>query len=155
LGHELVVTLPPGPVIVDADPTRLSQVLMNLLNNAAKYTERGGRIELRVELAGSDLVVSVKDTGIGIPPDKLQTIFEMFAQVDGALSRSQGGLGIGLNLAKRLVEMHGGTIEAKSGQEDDKRQALEAGFDHHLTKPVNPAQLEALIAALTPVGERT
>ncbi len=115
MGHELTLTLPPGPVIVDADLTRLAQVFLNLLNNAAKYTERGGRIDLRAELQGSDVVVSVTDTGIGIPADKLPTIFQMFSQVEGALSRSQGGLGIGLCLVKRLVEMHGGSVEAKSG----------------------------------------
>jgi len=272
MGHDLVVTVPPGLVIVDADPTRLAQVLMNLLNNAAKYTERGGRIELRVELTGGELMISVADTGIGIPGDKLGTIFDMFSQVDGALSRSQGGLGIGLSLVKRLVEKHGGTIEARSGgigqgsefvarlpivvsagnsresnehrgrlqstsnlrvlvvddnrdaaettamllemmgntvqsahdgaeavaaaetfrpdvvlcdiglpklngydvaralrqrpwgrqmylvaltgwgQDADKRQALEAGFDHHLTKPVDPEQIEALLTEFHPRG---
>ena len=137
MGHELTVTLPPGTVIVDADLTRLAQVFLNLLNNAAKYTERGGRIELvaRVEWRVTSgepenpsslatrhtthdtpvVVVSVTDTGIGIPADKLPTIFEMFSQVEGALSRSQGGLGIGLCLVKRLVEMHGGSVEARSG----------------------------------------
>ncbi len=115
MGHELTMTLPPGLVIVDADRTRLAQVFLNLLNNAAKYTERGGRIDLRAELQGSDVVVSVTDSGIGIPADKLPTIFEMFSQVEGALSRSQGGLGIGLCLVKRLVEMHGGSVEAQSG----------------------------------------
>ncbi|MFM9915067.1 MAG: PAS domain S-box protein, partial [Rhizobacter sp.] len=115
MGHELTVTLPPRTVIVDADLTRLAQVILNLLNNAAKYTERGGRIDLRAELQGSDVVVSVTDTGIGIPADKLPTLFEMFSQVEGALSRSQGGLGIGLSLVKRLVEMHGGSVEARSG----------------------------------------
>ena len=115
MGHELTMTLPPGLVIVDADRTRLAQVFLNLLNNAAKYTERGGRIDLRAELQGSDVVVSVTDSGIGIPVDKLPTIFEMFSQVEGALSRSQGGLGIGLSLVKRLVEMHGGSVEARSG----------------------------------------
>ncbi len=93
MGHEFTVTLPPGPVIVDADRTRLAQVFLNLLNNAAKYTERGGRIDLRAELQGSDVVVSVTDTGIGIPADKLCSIFEMFSQVEEALSRSQGGAG--------------------------------------------------------------
>ncbi len=119
-GHELTVTLPPGPVFVDGDPTRLTQVLLNLLNNAAKYTARGGRIDLRAELTSpererpAEVVVSVRDAGIGIPVDKLPTIFEMFSQVEGALARSQGGLGIGLCLVKRLVEMHGGQIEAHS-----------------------------------------
>ncbi len=114
MGHELTVTLPPGPVILDADLTRLAQVFLNLLNNAAKYTDRGGRIDLRAELQGSDVVVSVKDTGIGISADKLPTIFEMFSQVEGALSRSQGGLGIGLSLVKSMVEMHGGSVQATS-----------------------------------------
>jgi len=113
-GHELTVTLPPEPVIVDGDMVRLSQVFLNLLTNAAKYSEKGGRINLRAERQGSDVVVTVKDSGIGIPPSNLQTIFEMFSQVEGALSRSQGGLGIGLSLVKRLVEMHGGRVEAYS-----------------------------------------
>ncbi len=113
-GHELIEILPPQPLYVEADVTRLAQVFGNLLNNAAKYTERGGRITLSVERLGCDVVVSVKDSGIGIPRDKLRSVFEMFSQVQGALERSQGGLGIGLSLVKRLVEMHGGTIEARS-----------------------------------------
>ncbi len=114
MGHELTVTLPTDPVMVDVDLTRMAQVFMNILTNAAKYTERGGRIDLRAEVQGSDVAVSVVDTGIGIAAQKLTTIFEMFSQVEGALSRSQGGLGIGLSLAKQLVEMHGGGVEAKS-----------------------------------------
>jgi CheY-like chemotaxis protein len=113
-GHELTLTMPPGDVIVDADEVRLTQVFMNLLTNAAKYSERGSRIDLRAQRQGSDVVVTVKDTGIGIPPAKLQAIFEMFSQVEAALSRSRGGLGIGLCLVKQLVEMHGGRIEARS-----------------------------------------
>jgi signal transduction histidine kinase/CheY-like chemotaxis protein len=113
-GHELKVALSPEPVFLDADVTRLAQVFGNLLTNAAKYTGRGGRIDLTAERQGSEVVVSVKDTGIGIPVGKLQSIFEMFAQVEGALGRSQGGLGIGLSLAERLVEMHGGSITAHS-----------------------------------------
>jgi PAS domain S-box-containing protein len=115
MGHELSVTLPTGAVVVDADLTRLAQVFQNLLNNAAKYTERGGRIDLRAEVHGGDVVVSVTDTGIGIQADKLPTLFEMFSQVDGTLSRSQGGLGIGLCLVKQLVDLHGGSVEATSG----------------------------------------
>lgn len=114
MGHDLTVTLPPQPVVIHADLTRLTQVFMNLLNNSAKYTEPGGRIWLTVERQGSDVVVSVTDTGIGIHADKLRTVFNLFSQVEGSLSHSQGGLGIGLSLAKRLVEMHDGSVEAKS-----------------------------------------
>jgi len=112
--QQLTVTTPSVPVILEADELRLAQVFMNLLTNASKYSEKGSRIDLRAELQGSDVVVSVKDTGIGIAAIDLRTIFEMFSQVQGALSRSKGGLGIGLCLAKQLVEMHGGRIEAKS-----------------------------------------
>ncbi|HLJ94597.1 MAG TPA: PAS domain-containing protein, partial [Gemmataceae bacterium] len=114
MGHELALTLPEQPVILDADFTRLAQVFSNLLNNAAKYSGPGGHIRLVAERQGSDVVVSITDTGVGIPPDKLTSIFEMFSQVDCALEKSQGGLGIGLTLVKRLVELHEGTIEAHS-----------------------------------------
>jgi PAS domain S-box-containing protein len=114
MGHELTVTLPEQPIAVNADLTRLAQVFMNLLNNAAKYSERGSRIYLRVERHGNDVVVSVKDSGVGIAANHLPTIFEMFSQVERSLEKSQGGLGIGLTLVKRLVEMHGGTVEAHS-----------------------------------------
>ncbi len=113
-GHELTVTLPPRPVHVDGDRTRLAQVFANLLNNAAKYTERGGRIRLTAEQQGSDAVVKVRDNGVGIPADILPRVFEMFTQADRSLERSQGGLGIGLSLVKGLVEMHGGSVEAHS-----------------------------------------
>jgi PAS domain S-box-containing protein len=114
MGHQLEVTFPTQHLAVDADVTRLSQVFMNLLNNAAKYSEHGSRIHLSVTRDGDDVVVSVKDHGIGIAADQLPTIFDMFAQVDRSLERSQGGLGIGLTLVKRLVEMHGGTVVARS-----------------------------------------
>ncbi len=114
MGHELTVTLPKQPVTVDADMTRLAQVFINLLNIAAKYSDRGGHIQLTVEHQGSHVAVTVTDTGIGLAADQLPHIFEMFTQIVGSLARSQGGLGIGLMLAKRLVEMHGGSVEAKS-----------------------------------------
>jgi PAS domain S-box-containing protein len=114
MGHELAVVLPQQPVDVDADLTRLAQVFLNLLNNSAKYTEPGGRIRLTAGRQGGDVVVAVQDTGIGIPADKLPGVFDLFSQVEGAMSRSQGGLGIGLSLVKRLVEMHGGSVEARS-----------------------------------------
>jgi PAS domain S-box-containing protein len=112
--QELLVSLPPEPVLLDADPVRLAQAFSNLLNNAAKYSERGGRIWFRVEHNADEVVVRVKDTGIGIPAEKIPNIFDMFVQVDRSLERSQGGLGIGLTLVKQLVQMHGGTIEAES-----------------------------------------
>jgi signal transduction histidine kinase len=113
-GHELTVNLPSRPVHVDGDRTRLAQVFANLLNNAAKYTEPGGHVRLSVEQQGSDVVVHVRDDGVGIPQDKLQAIFEMFTQLDVSLDRARGGLGIGLNLVRGLVEMHGGRVEARS-----------------------------------------
>jgi PAS domain S-box-containing protein len=114
MGHELTVELPTEPLLLDADATRLAQVLLNLLNNAAKYSERGGRIWLTATRYKHHVVVSVRDAGIGIAADQLPQIFRLFTQVDRSLEKSQGGLGIGLTLVKRLVEMHGGTIEAKS-----------------------------------------
>jgi PAS domain S-box-containing protein len=112
--HEVIVSMPPEPIYLNADSARLAQVFGNLLNNACKYTEPGGNVWLTVERRGGEVVVSVKDTGLGIPPDKLGCIFEMFSQLDRSLERAQGGLGIGLALVKRLVEMHGGSIEAYS-----------------------------------------
>ncbi len=114
LGHELTVTLPSQPVFLDADPVRLAQLVGNLLNNACKFTPRGGRISLMVAQDGEQLVLKVRDSGIGIAADQLTRIFEMFTQVDTSLERSQSGLGIGLTLVKNLVEMHGGTVEAHS-----------------------------------------
>ena len=113
-GHTFSLTLPSAPVYLDADLTRLAQVFSNLLNNAAKYTEPGGRISLTGELSGAEVVVQVQDNGLGIPADALPRIFEMFSQVDRNMERAQGGLGIGLTLVRRLVEMHGGTVEARS-----------------------------------------
>ncbi len=113
-GHALTITLPPEPIALDADPARLAQVFGNLLTNAAKYTDRGGRIWLTATRKDGGVVVSVKDTGIGISAEHLPQLFQMFSQVDRSLERSQGGLGIGLTLVKRLVEMHGGQVEARS-----------------------------------------
>src|SRR6185369_6208854 len=113
-GQEMTVSMPPEPVYLDADLTRMAQVLGNLLNNSAKYTERGGNIWLTAEREGDHVRVSVRDTGIGIPTSALQTIFDLFSQVDRPIERSAGGLGIGLALVKGLVEMHGGTVEATS-----------------------------------------
>jgi signal transduction histidine kinase/ActR/RegA family two-component response regulator len=113
-GHRLTVTVPPDLVRLDADPVRLAQVFLNLLSNASKYSERGGHIQLSVELDGNDAVIRVRDTGIGIPPSQLPYIFEVFVQVDLAWKRAQGGLGIGLSLVKEFVGLHGGRVEARS-----------------------------------------
>lgn len=112
--HTVTVELPPQIVWVDADLTRFAQVLTNVINNAGKYSEPGGHIRLRAEQHGSTLVISVQDTGIGIAAEHLSGIFDMFSQVDRSLDKAQGGLGIGLALVKRLVELHGGTVEARS-----------------------------------------
>lgn len=113
-GHELVVALPPGPIWVDGDRTRLAQVFTNLLNNSARYTEPRGHVRLAVERQGSDAVVAVADDGIGIPATMLPHLFEMFAQGNRPYERSQGGLGVGLSLVHGLVTLHGGTVEARS-----------------------------------------
>ena len=115
LNHELSVTLPPQPVYLDADPARLAQVIGNLLNNAGKFTDRGGHVWLSVELEGRQGVIRVRDNGIGIAAEELPRLFDMFAQVDTTLERSRDGLGIGLTLVRTLVEMQGGTVEAHSG----------------------------------------
>jgi PAS domain S-box-containing protein len=112
--HRLATTLPASPLTVEGDLVRLTQVVTNLLNNAAKYMEPGGQIWLTVTSAGGQVEISIRDTGIGIAPDALLRLFEMFAQGDRDGNRTKGGLGVGLALAKRLVEMHGGQIEGRS-----------------------------------------
>ena len=116
--HELTVSLPPEPICLQADAARLEQVLVNLLTNAAKYTEDGGSIALTIERTigsgGDTAVLRVRDSGIGIAPELLPHIFDLFTQADRSLDRSQGGLGIGLCLVQRLVELHGGSVEVYS-----------------------------------------
>ncbi len=117
--HHLTTKLaPPRALMVDADPTRLTQIVANLLNNAAKYTPEGGHIQVLAERDGDDAVITVQDSGIGLSPDMLPRVFDMFAQVDRSMERAQGGLGIGLALVKRLVEMHGGSVAATSDGPD-------------------------------------
>ena len=112
--HELTVAFPPMPLAIVGDLTRLAQVIANLLNNSSKYTPEGGHIWLTVEQQDADAVIRVRDNGMGIPAEMLPEIFDMFTQVDRNLGRSHGGLGIGLTLVRRLVEMHGGIVEARS-----------------------------------------
>ncbi len=113
-GHELTVTLPPDPIPLDADPVRLAQVFLNLLSNAAKYSDPGGHIRLSARRDGGEVEVSVRDTGIGIPAADLARVFDVFVQVDTAWQRAQGGLGIGLSLVREFVGLHGGRVEARS-----------------------------------------
>ena len=113
-GHDLEVSLGDTPLGVDSDPIRIEQMLSNLLTNAIKYTPRGGRIQVSARAEDGQAVLSVKDSGVGIDSDTLPHIFDLFAQGPATLERSQGGLGIGLTLVKRLVEMHGGSVEARS-----------------------------------------
>jgi signal transduction histidine kinase len=115
--HDLRIDLPARPVFIQADPVRLTQVFSNLLNNACKFTEPGGKISVSAEQRGAEVAVTVTDTGIGIATEELDRIFEMFSQVDQSLERKQSGLGIGLTLVKRLVELHSGRIEALSAGE--------------------------------------
>jgi signal transduction histidine kinase/ActR/RegA family two-component response regulator len=112
--QELLVTLPEEPVLIDADPVRLAQAFSNLLNNASKYSEKGSKIWFQAKQQGDEIIVRVRDTGIGIPADKLPNIFDIFMQVDRSIERSQGGLGIGLTLVRQLVQMHGGSVEVRS-----------------------------------------
>jgi signal transduction histidine kinase len=120
----LTVDLPPQPVRLGADPTCLEQLLANLLNNAAKYTDHAGQIKLSARQEGGELVLRVKDTGVGIAPEMLARIFEPFVQADRVLHQSQGGLGIGLSLVR----------------------SQEAGIDHHMVKPAEPEALRQLLA---------
>ncbi len=131
-GHQLAVTIPSEPLFLLGDLVRLSQVIANLLNNAAKYTEPGGQIWLKVRREADCVSISVRDTGIGIPSDMLPRVFDLFAQIDRHVGHSQGGLGIGLTLVKSLVEMHGGAVKVQSdgpgrGSEFEVRLPLVAG----------------------------
>jgi CheY-like chemotaxis protein len=135
-----------GPVELHADAARLAQVVGNLLNNACKFTDKGGRIELAVERDGAQAVIRVRDNGIGIAPEQLPRVFGMFTQVDTSLERSRDGLGIGLTLVKSLVEMHGGTVEAKS-------EGLGRGSEFVVRLPVLSDPLEPPKAAGPSRGE--
>jgi signal transduction histidine kinase/CheY-like chemotaxis protein len=147
--HALSVALPSEPLPLEADPTRLEQVLVNLLNNAAKYTDRGGRIQVEVEREASEAVVRVRDTGIGIAPELLPHVFDLFTQAEQSLDRAHGGLGIGLALVERLVTMHGGRVEAHS---DGSGHGSE--FIVHLQLLENPPREEFPLEEVTDSGRR-
>jgi CheY-like chemotaxis protein/anti-sigma regulatory factor (Ser/Thr protein kinase) len=123
--------LPDKPILLYADASRLTQILTNLLNNAAKYTPRQGRVELTASRSGADVSVTISDTGVGIPSDKLDRVFEMFAQINESNECGHTGLGIGLTLVKRLVEMHGGTVKVQS-------RGHNLGTTFHVILPVLP-----------------
>ena len=112
--HAIKVSLPEGPIPLHADPVRLEQIFSNLISNAAKYTPPGGHICITGERRGDEVAISVKDDGVGISPEMLPRLFEIFSQGERALERSQGGLGVGLSLVRGLLDLHGGRVEAKS-----------------------------------------
>ena len=146
--HELTVGLPAEPLRVDGDTVRLTQVFGNLLSNACKYTDPGGHIAVRARREAGEVVVSVRDDGIGIRPDLLPRVFDIFTQVDSRLERARGGLGLGLALVKRLVEMHGGSVTAFSnglgrGSEFTVRLPALAGASARDTGPERPAMERA------------
>ena len=151
-GHRLTAALPQEDLWIHADPLRVSQVISNLLNNAAKYTDRNGHIRFEVEREGSDVVFTVQDTGIGIEPEHLPRIFEMFSQAAPALERSQGGLGIGLALVRGVVEAHGGRVEAHSqGLGRGSRFAVRLPvLTPTTTEPAEPAR-QALASGVRPL----
>jgi CheY-like chemotaxis protein len=128
-GHSLTIDWPDEPVWLDADPTRLTQIFSNLLTNSAKYMRPGGQIRFSARRQGESVLISVKDNGMGIPPDMLGTVFDMFTQINRTLDRAQGGLGIGLSLVKTLVEMHGGSVQAASG-------GIDLGCEFMVTLPM-------------------
>ncbi len=141
-GHKLTVALPPAPVWLDADSARLTQVFSNLLNNAAKYSEREGEIRLSAECDKSEIVVSIQDTGIGIPAAKLSHIFEAFVQVDTSWQQRQGGMGIGLSLVKEFVELHDGHVDVRSdgkGSEFVVRLPIAAEVDEPIASVQHPS----------------
>jgi PAS domain S-box-containing protein len=134
--HSLLLDVPPQVVTIEADPLRISQVIANLLTNAAKYTNPGGTLRLTVSVEQSNLTMSVSDNGIGIDPQALPRVFDMFVQVKGPLERQEGGLGIGLAVSKKLVELHGGTVEARS-------EGLNKGCEFIVRIPCVVASVEA------------
>ena len=147
-GHDLTVELPDESIYLNADRARLAQVFGNLLNNSCKYTRPGGKIAVSAKRIDGEVVVTVKDNGAGIPPDKLDRIFDMFMQVDLNSEHSQGGLGIGLTLVKRLTEMHGGSIEARSEGEGK-------GSEFIVRLPVLPQPAVAFMSESDGAGEST
>jgi PAS domain S-box-containing protein len=135
-GNELIVTFPAKPIYIEADLTRVAQIFLNILNNAAKFSEKGGTISLVAQSHDDKAVISIRDTGRGIPPEMLHTIFDMFGQLETPTEQTKRGLGIGLSLVRQLVEMHGGSVEAFS-------EGLGKGSEFVVTLPLATDQSEA------------
>ncbi len=150
--HELFLSLPDQPVPLYADPTRLEQVVLNLLTNAAKYTPEGGSVSLTAYREDAQAVVRVRDTGVGINPELLPRVFDLFTQAEQGLERTQGGLGIGLALVKSLVEMHEGTVQAQSavgqGSEFVVRLPVKAAPAHHEPEAAKPTRSPPVLRVL-------
>jgi PAS domain S-box-containing protein len=146
--HELRVSLPQHPIVLEVDPARFAQVLSNLLNNAAKYTPEGGRIELTASVAASHVIIKVVDNGTGIALDLLPKLFDLFVQADQTLSRSRGGLGIGLTVVRSLVEMHKGTVSVRS-------EGPGKGSEFTIRIPLANSSAAAAVLAKSPVSEST
>jgi CheY-like chemotaxis protein len=151
LNQSLTITMPSHPVYLSGDPARLAQVFGNLLNNACKFTDRDGHVSLIVAQEGAQGVIRVRDDGIGIAADAMPILFEMFSQADTSLERTQGGLGIGLTLVKTLVEMHGGTVTARS-EGVGRGSEFEVRLPTLLEAP--RAQTTASVEAPTPRAQR-
>jgi CheY-like chemotaxis protein/anti-sigma regulatory factor (Ser/Thr protein kinase) len=142
--HAVSVSLPPRPLYVEADPARLEQIIVNVLNNAAKYTAPGGRIGVAVAQEGDEVVLRVTDTGIGIPEDMLARIFDLFVQGDQSLAHTSGGLGIGLTLVYRLVKLHHGRVEAQSdGPGRGSQFTVALPLNRRAPTPADPASVPA------------
>jgi CheY-like chemotaxis protein len=146
-GHQLSVTLPESPVVLYVDPFRMEQVLANLLANAAKYTPSGGTLSLTVEREGNEAVVKVRDNGIGIPPEMLERVFDLFVQADRLPDSVQQGLGLGLTLVRRLVELHEGRVVARSAGRGQ-------GSEFEVRVPLATVPVERTAAASSPAAPR-
>ncbi len=152
-GHEITLALPPEPIFLHADATRLLQVFGNLLTNACKFTQPGGCICLTAERQGHEVAITVKDTGIGIAPEMLSKVFDLFTQIDSSLERTKGGLGIGLSLAKRLTELHGGTVTAHSeGPDRGSEFVVRLPIMEEIPKPAPPTVGASTLGASTLVA---
>lgn len=148
--HRLTVSFPDHPVRFVADPARIEQILVNLLTNAAKYTEPGGSIRFSAVSEGDEIVFRIRDTGIGIPAEMLPEVFGLFTQVDATADRSQGGLGIGLTLVRRLVELHGGTVTAASeGRGKGSEFTIRLPVVQPTTKTIDPTTVPTTAQAIS------